>query len=60
MDLKVSVTQMAFAPEGVNRSGIVISDFLLFRVVTNTHTDVVVASSTNVYVGLWKLYDQIV
>ena len=51
---------MAFAPEGVNRSGIVISDFLLFRVVTNTHTDVVVASSTNVYVGLWKLYDQIV
>ena len=37
---------MAFAPEGVNRSGIVISDFLLFRVVTNTHTDVVVTCPT--------------
>jgi len=46
LNLKPSVTQVAFAPEGVNGRGVIRSDFLLLRIITHAHADVIVACST--------------
>ena len=41
--LKPPITQMTFAPEGINGSAIIVPNLSLLRVVPYTHSDVVVA-----------------
>jgi hypothetical protein len=43
LDFEPARTQVAFAPKRVDWRRVVISDFLLFRIVTDAHPDVTVA-----------------
>ena len=49
LDLKPAVTQMAFTPERKYGRRIIVANLLLFRIVPNAHSDVVIACSTGTY-----------
>ena len=46
LNLEPAITQVAFTPKGIDRGGIVRSDFFLFRIVAHAHANVVVAGAT--------------
>lgn len=46
MYLEPAITEVALAAEGVDGSGIVVSNFLLLRVVAHAHTDVIITCPT--------------
>lgn len=46
MNLEPAITQMAFTPKREDGCRVVCTDFLLFGIVSHTHTNVVVTCST--------------